>query len=130
MILSNLFLALPVFFAGIYKEWLYMFFAGGILVFSTLYHWYKITNPTSPLFIIFKSGDWLFAVSAFIYMYYFIYSYVPEKYKIILFILLSFVVIFFLYGWLFGNYSKMHPWFHVVAPIVSSLILIAVGTQK
>lgn len=121
---SNIFLALPVLFAGIYQQWLYMFFAGGIFIFSPLYHFYKITNPASPLFTFFKTGDWLFAVSAFVYMYYYIYSYVPDKYKALLFVLLSLVVIFFLYGWLFGDYTKMHPWFHIIAPIVSSLILI------
>ncbi|MBP6974561.1 MAG: hypothetical protein KBB54_01310 [Candidatus Pacebacteria bacterium] len=125
MMASNIFLILPVIFAALYHQWLYCFFASGIFIFSPLFHWYRITNPTSPLFRVFKTADWLFAVGAFIYMYYYVFNYIYEKYQILLSVLLTLVVIFFWYGWRRADYSKMHPWFHIIAPIVSSVILIA-----
>jgi len=57
-------------------------------------------------------------------MYYFIYKYTQDLEKVILFILLSSVVFFFWYGWKKADYEKYHPWFHIIAPVVSSLILI------
>lgn len=127
MMLSNVFLGLPVIFAAIYHEWLYCFFASGLFVFSPLFHWYRTSNPKSFLFQLFKTLDWLLAVSAFIYMYYYIYQYTRGRETPILSLSLSLVIVFFWYGWKRADYEKFHPWFHIVAPIVSSLILIVVN---
>ncbi len=124
MMLSNIFLGLPVIFAAMYHQWLYCFFAGGLFIFSPLFHWYRIYSPKSLSFKVFKTFDWLFAVSAFLYMYYYIYQYTQGSAMPILFFLLTSVVIFFWYGWKRADYEKSHPWFHIVAPMVSSLILI------
>lgn len=124
MMLSNIFLILPVIFAALYHQWLYCFFASGIFIFSPLFHWQRITNPASIQFQIFKIADWSFAVGAFVYMYYFIYQYISGQAQNILYFLLTLVVIFFWYGWRRGEYDVWHPWFHIAAPIVSSLILI------
>jgi hypothetical protein len=124
MMFSNIFLILPVLFAAIYHQWLYFFFASGLFIFSPLFHWYQITNRSSTLFQVFKTFDWLFAISAFIYMYYYIYRYTGGISQLSLYFSLSLIVIFFWYGWRRGDYHKWHPWFHIIAPIVSSAILI------
>jgi len=124
MIFSNIFLILPVIFAGVYHQWLYCFFATGLFIFSPLFHWYRTNSVNSILYSLFKTLDWIFAVCAFIYMYYYIYEYTQGSIKLMLFILLSLVVLFFWYGWKRADYEKYHPWFHIVAPLVSSLILI------
>jgi len=124
MMLSNIFLALPVIFAGIYHQWLYFFFASGLFIFSPLYHFSKTKNPHSYYFKIFKNLDWLFAVGAFLYMYYYVSIHIFNNWRIIFYLLLSLVILFFLYGWKKGDYQKWHPWFHIVAPIISSAILI------
>lgn len=124
MMISNIFLILPVIFAGIYHQWLYCFFATGLCIFSPLYHWYKITRPKTMYFRVYKACDWIFALGAFMYMYYYIYERIQGEYQLILLALLSLVVVFFWYGWKRADYAKMHPWFHIIAPIVSSLILI------
>lgn len=121
---SNIFLALPVVFAFIHQQWLYCFLASGLLIFSPLYHWYKLSHPKSLLFNIFKKGDWIFAISAFIYMYYYVYQYIQTKKQLIFYILLSLVLVFFWYGYKKNDYEKWHPWFHIIAPIISSAILI------
>jgi CDP-diglyceride synthetase len=130
MMFSNLFLVLPVIFAGIYHQWIYCFLASGLLIFSPLYHWYRINNPNSLYFNLFRKCDWLFAVGAFLYMYYYVYQYVSVDYKVIFFALLSLVVLFFWYGYKKSDYEKMHPWFHIVAPIISSAILIVAYTNS
>lgn len=124
MMFSNIFLALPVVFAGVYKEWLYCFLASGLFVFSPLYHWYKIIKPTSFYFNLFKKLDWICAVCAFIYMYYYTYQNIEGNKQIIFYMLLSLVLIFFWYGYKKGDYEKIHPWFHVIAPIISSTIFV------
>lgn len=124
MMSSNIFLALPVIFAFIYQEWLYCFLASGLLIFSTLYHWDKITKSVSFSFNLFKRLDWMFAVCAFIYMYYYVHLYIVSQYGITFYFLLSLVLLFFWYGYKKGDYKKTHPWFHIIAPIISSAILI------
>lgn len=124
MMLSNIFLALPVIYAGIYREWLYYFLASGLLIFSPLYHIYKIKNPTSVCFKIFKRFDWCFAIGAFLYMYYYVYAYISGGYQFIFYTLLLFIILFFWYGYKKGDYIKTHPWFHIIAPIIYSIILV------
>ena len=123
MMLSNIFLSLPVIFAVIYHQWIYCFLASGLLIFSPLYHWFKINKNDSLYFNIFKKLDWLFALSAFIYMYYYVHQYILTN-NLPLYILLTFILIYFWYGYKKGDYEKTHPWFHVIAPIISSAILV------
>jgi hypothetical protein len=121
--ISNIFLILPVGFAAFYHAWLYLFFATGLLIFSPLYHWYKIYRPQSRLYFWFAYADYLLAIGAFMYMYYYAFRY-DNGYSTLMVVLLSLLVLFFWYGRR-RNYDAWHPWFHVLAPIVSSLILIA-----
>jgi hypothetical protein len=124
MMVSNIFLIVPAIVAGTYHQWLYCFFASGIFIFSPFFHWYRIKNSISTYFRTFKTIDWLFAVSAFLYMYYYTYRY-TDNYRPALIILLTLVVVFFWYGWKHGSYEKFHPWFHILAPLVSTAILVA-----
>lgn len=124
MMISNIFLVLPVIFAIFYKEWLYCFFASGLFLFSPLYHWYKINKPNSFCFKLFKKADWFFAVGAFIYMYYYVLRNIKGNESFIFYTLLSLVLIFFWYGYKKADYEKWHPYFHIIAPIISSTILV------
>jgi CDP-diglyceride synthetase len=124
MMFSNIFLLLPVIYAFLYHQWIYFCLASGLLIFSPLYHWYKITKPTSFSFKIYKKLDWLFAVGAFLYMYYYIYRYIQNLAEILLYFLLSLILLFFWYGYKRGDYEKTHPYFHIIAPMISSAILI------
>jgi len=124
MLFSNIFLVLPVIFSVIYHQWLYCFLASGLLIFSPLYHLFRIIKHNSLCFNIFKKLDWLFAVMAFIYMYYYVYMFVLN-YKLLFYILLSFVLVYFWYGYKKGDYNKTHPWFHIIAPIISLAILVS-----
>lgn len=126
---SNIFLILPVIYAGLYGERLYLFFASGVFVFSPLYHWYQIRSQTSARYRMFERLDWFFALGAFLYMYYYIYFYNQQKDKLLLLILLSAVVLFYWLGRRF-DYQKLHPWFHVAAPLVSSAILVLAHMLK
>jgi CDP-diglyceride synthetase len=119
---SNFFLLLPAVFAALYGEWLYFFFAAGLCIISPLYHWYKIYRPKSLQFNLYRRLDLLFAVGAFLYMYYWVYNF--GTYKLIFFTLLTVVVTFFLYGRK-ADYKRLHPWFHIIAPILSASILIS-----
>ncbi len=128
MMFSNLFLGLPVLFAALYHEWLYCFFASGIFVFSPLFHWWRVSKRSSFSFRVFKILDWLFAIGAFVYMYFYIHQYAEGLSVPILYCVLTLVVVFFWYGWKRADYEKFHPWFHIIAPLVSSLILVVANT--
>ena len=124
MMYSNIFLALPVIFAGIYEQWLYLFFASGLLMFSPLFHLYRIKNPASRYYFFFRKMDWSFAFGAFFYMYFYVYQYIKGNEKYVFYTLLFLVILFFWYGYKKGDYEKLHPYFHIIAPIVSSAILL------
>ncbi len=124
MLFSNVFLFLPVIISAWKGEWVYFTFALGLAIFSPIYHYLSENKTDKTNFLkITKNLDWLFAVGAYAYMYYFIFAKV-EVYQNLLFVLLTFTVIFFWYGYKFANYKKWHPWFHIVAPIVSSFIVL------
>lgn len=67
--------------------------------------------------------DWSFAVISFGYMSYFIFTKVATELRFYLSAMLVLTIIFFFYGWRFGNYQKLHPWFHVIASLVSGVIV-------
>lgn len=125
MMRSNLFLILPAIFAALYYEWIYCFFAVGIFIVSPLFHRYQIINTSSPLYWIFRVIDWFFAIVAFMYMYFYTYTHFSGTTRVVFYSLLSLVILFFWYGWRWGDYSKWHPVFHIIAPLLSSAILIA-----
>lgn len=123
MLLSNIFLILPVLFAAMYEAWLYLFLATGLLVFSPLYHWYATYRPKAFVGTWLKAIDVTFARCAFIYMYYYALRYSPGFYGVVSVALLTLVLLFFWYAQ-GSRYQTWHPWFHVLAPVVSSIILI------
>ena len=126
MMLSNIFLFLPVVASAYVHEWIYFIFASGISIFSTVYHYLKENHSKNKKLVsIVKKLDWVFAVGSYIYMYYFIFAEVTYSLHLILAILLSMTAIFFWYGWKVGNYHKIHPWFHVFEGTISALIVLS-----
>lgn len=125
MLFSNIFLFLPVVAAAWIHEWLYFAFALGLSIFSPLYHYLKIYKPNSKYLPGVKAADWLIAVGAYLYMFYFIFTKDAPGLRLFLFSALTFTVLFFWYGFRFRKYKNLHPWFHVMAPIVSSIIVIS-----
>ncbi|MDQ5922759.1 MAG: hypothetical protein QG644_467 [Patescibacteria group bacterium] len=123
ILFSNIFLFIPVIIAGMKGEWLYFFFALGISIFSPTYHYLKTYKQNSRFFKFTKDTDWIFAVSAYIYMLYFVIYRVEDNFKFLLGTALILTVLFFWYGFKFHKYQSLHPWFHIVAPIVSGLIV-------
>lgn len=126
IITSNIFLFIPVIASALVSEWLYFFFALGISIFSPIFHYLRENkSKRTKLLHIIRDFDWMFALGAYIYMYYFIFTKVDSQFQTLLTIALSLTGIFFIYGFKFGSYKKFHPWFHVVAPIVSGLIVVS-----
>ena len=124
LMFSNIFLLLPVIFSIIYQEWLYLFFSTGISLFSTLYHWESIHLKRMDIHKKFRLLDWLFAIGSFSYMYFYTYINTASTIRFFLISYLTIVILFFFYGWKAGNYEKLHPWFHIIAGMVSAVILI------
>lgn len=126
MMISNIFLFLPVIAAAWVGEWIYFSIAFGLSIFSPIYHYLSEFNRSNEKsFKIAKTMDWVFALSAYIYMYYYIFTKVNPSQQILFAILLSLTAIFFWYGYKVSDYKKYHPWFHIIGPIISALIVIS-----
>lgn len=126
IITSNISFLLPLFASFFMKEWIYFAFAVGLCISSPLYHYLKEHHGSKPhLFVAARKLDWIIACGAYFMMYYYIFTRVDSILRIPLFITLSLTLIFFWYGYKIGNYEKLHPWFHIVAPIVSALIVLS-----
>jgi hypothetical protein len=125
MMFSNIFLVLPFLVSIIYGEIVFLFFSAGLMIFSPLFHWYFIHDTSKWYFHLFRGMDWLFASSAAIYTYVFIYKYLPETVSAVFYCLLSFLLLFFWYGLKKGDYLTLHPYFHIIASILSSAIIYA-----
>lgn len=123
ILLSNVTFASPVIFATNYHEWLYLFFASGVFIFSPLYHWYQIKYKSTFFYRVFERCDLFFAIGSFAYMYIYTYIYTPREYKLILFIFLTLAILLYWFG-LKRNYEKLHPWFHIAVATVSTAILV------
>ncbi|MBP9714896.1 MAG: hypothetical protein KBD52_00170 [Candidatus Pacebacteria bacterium] len=123
IISSNIFLLVPFFVSLLKGEWLYFAFAVGLLISSIGYHYIKLYKPSSVFFKFFKTLDWVVAVSAYAYMFYFIFTKVENIFQLPLILLLLVTIVFFWYGYKFSNYHKFHPWFHVVAFTASGLVV-------
>lgn len=123
---SNIFLLVPTLISAWKGEWLYFVFCAGLCVASPMYHYLSLYNRNSKMFPFFRALDWVVGIGAYGGMYYYIFYKVPAMYQIPLAILLAMTIVFFIYGWRFGNYQKLHPWFHVFAFLTSGLIIFMV----
>lgn len=120
---SNIFLLVPTFISAWKGEWVYLAFCVGLCVTSPLYHYLSLYNRKSKLFVFARTADWVVGIGAHAYMYYFIFNKVDSEWQIPLAILLSLTILFFIYGFKFGNYKKLHPWYHVFVFLTSGLIV-------
>lgn len=125
IILSNIFLLFPVIASFLKGEWIYFAFAFGLLITSPCYHSCRIYWPTSRWHTFWRGTDWLIAVGAYIYMFHFVFSRVPQNLEGWFAASLILSVLFFWYGFKFGTYDKFHPWFHVIAPLISGFIVLS-----
>jgi len=122
IVLSNIFLLIPVILAAQKGEWLYFLLALALCVSSPIFHYLYSYNRSSILFGPVRKTDWVIAISAYFYMLYFIFAKL-DVYQIELTILLALTALFFFYGYKIGDYKKLHPWFHISASIVSGFII-------
>ncbi len=123
---SNIFLLVPTIIAWTKGEWIYLAFCLGLCVASPAYHYFKIYKRSSKMFPFFRALDWVVGIGSYGGMYYYIFYKVPATYQMSLATILTFTIVFFIYGWRFGNYKKLHPWFHLIACLVSGLIIFMV----
>ena len=123
MMISNLFLFIPVIISAWKGEWVYFLIALGASISSSLYHYLRIYRFKSRFFKRIKEMDWIFAIISYAYMFYFIFKKVPSEFQLSLAVVLFTTILFFWYGFKKGNYMKLHPWFHIFASIVSGLIV-------
>ncbi len=123
IISSNIFLLIPVVIAFWKGEWIYFSLALSLVFFSPLYHYLRIYRSESRFHQLVRELDWLVALLSYLYMFYIVSAKVPEHVESMLYILLIFTILFFIYGYKLADYRKYHPWFHIVAPIVSGIII-------
>ncbi len=124
MMASNIFFVVPICIALVQGQWVFLAIASSIMICSPLFHWYNIVAPGSWKYWLFRVLDWVCAGSAVIYLYLHIGAQFTEQTQIIFQLLLSLALLFFWYGWRYGNYRTLHPWFHLIVAALSSAILL------
>lgn len=120
---TNIFLWIPLFIALWKGEWIYFTIALCLSISSPIYHYLREHNSKSKVYTTAREMDWSFAILSYGYMFYFIFAKVAVEMRLLLSAMLFLTIVFFFYGWKFGDYKKLHPWFHVVASLVSSVIV-------
>lgn len=123
MVLSNIFLILPVAYAVVLNEWIFLLVSSGLLIVSPIFHLFKDLKEDVWYFTFFRVLDWLLASTAFIYMYFYVAENVPD-FKYVFYIFAGLLIYFFWYGYKVGNYRRLHPWFHVFAGVLAALVLL------
>ncbi len=123
---SNIFLLVPTLISVWKGEWVYFAFCAGLCVASPVYHYLSLYNRKSKIFPFFRAFDWVVGIGSYGGMYYYIFYKVPVVYQISLATMLTLTIVFFIYGFKFGDYDKSHPWFHIIAFLVSGLIIFMV----
>lgn len=122
---SNVFLLFPILISYSRKEWIYFVMSFGIFVASIIFHIGHEYHEDKHLWArVAKYTDWFFAIAGSAYVFYYIFKSPIQENKIILAILFLGILLFFLYGYLLGNYNKLHPWFHVFGQILLGFIIL------
>ena len=108
------------------EEWIYFAFSVGLIFASPSYHYLKEFHPSFKIILnLFKDSDWIIALGAYCYMFYYIFTKVTLSLQIPFTIALVISLLFFWYGFKYGDYKKLHPWFHIFAFTISGLIVIS-----
>ena len=124
IVFSNIILLFPIVASIIMREWVYLAFSVALIFSSTSYHYYREKHPRmKQVWNLSRRFDWVFAVGAYCYMFYFVYTdtWQPLRTPFAVGLILS--LLFFWYGFKLGNYKKLHPWFHVLAFTLAGLIV-------
>lgn len=124
---SNLSFLFPIIAAFIKKEWIYCAISTAAIIASFSYHNLQIDGNHLPVYVWARTADWVVALCAYGYMYYFIVKKARPKRRIYLTVFLIATLIFFFYGFLLGDYNALHPWFHIAIGVVSGLIVLSLS---
>lgn len=124
--ISNIFFIVPVVASFYMKEWMYFAIAVSAGIISFLYHYIdEYHHSNLSLYSSMRVLDWLIAFCGYMYMIYFIIEKVKISMQMPLFIALVATNLFFWYGFIYKGYKRLHPWFHVITPIVSAVVVLS-----
>jgi CDP-diglyceride synthetase len=124
IVYSNIFFLIPVIAALLLNEWIYFAIGLSACIFSPIYHYLRENHSKhTTLLSVVRKIDWLCAITSYAYMYYFVVTRVSPQYQGSLITALTLTIMFFWYGFKFGNYQRAHPWFHVILPFISLLVV-------
>lgn len=123
MMVSNLAFLIPITTAIILGNWIYFALGLGVLFFSPLFHYADLQKKKGTWYQSLRVGDWFFAIATFGYLAFFAFTHFETRYAWWVIGSLLAVAGFFFYGWKWGDYERLHPWFHLVASIGATTIL-------
>lgn len=125
IVTSNIFFAAPILAAFWMHEWVYFYLAIVAGIVSPIFHYLFESEPRTLICRMLRVLDWSIAVFAYCYMFYFIFAKDAPSFRAPLALGLVASIIFFWYGFRSSNYEKLHPWFHVVTPLLSAAVVLA-----
>ncbi len=119
---SNLFFILPIFTGYLSKDVIYFSLSVSIFIVSFYYHFYKENNSSGLYVKYYRALDILVATLSYIYMFYFIFMYVPEFKSTLYGLLVVTIISYFFSKRGLGKKFNIHTYFHVAIGIVAGVI--------
>lgn len=120
---SNLIFLFPVVSAYLVSDIIYFYLSAAVLFASFYYHLYKNNYSSTDLRLkILRGMAMLVAVTAYFYMFYFVYNYVIS-FKPILYLSLFLTISLYFFGRIkkYKNYNT-HSYFHLFIGLVAGVI--------
>lgn len=119
---SNWFFILPIITGYLSKDVIYFSLSVSIFIVSFYYHFYKENNSNSLYVKHYRALDILVATLSYIYMFYFIFMYVPEFKSTLYGLLVITMISYFFSKRELGEKFNAHTYFHVAIGIVAGII--------
>ena len=119
---SNWFFILPIITGYLSKDVIYFSLSVSIFIVSFYYHFYKENNSIGLYVKYYRALDIIVATLSYIYMFYFIFMYVPEFKSTLYGLLVGTIVAYLFSKRELGKKFNAHTYFHVAIGIVAGVI--------
>jgi hypothetical protein len=119
---SNLFFVFPIITGYLSRDVIYFSLSASIFIVSFYYHFYKENNNNGLYVKYYRALDIFVATLSYIYMFYFIFMYVPEFKSTLYGLLIATIVAYLFSKRELGKKFNAHTYFHVAIGLVAGVI--------
>lgn len=119
---SNFIFIFPIITSFLYKDFIYCFLSTSIFLASSGYHFYKEKKYSTAHVNLLRKFDIIIATLSYVYMFYFVYTYLDSGQNLFYFLLSATIVAYFVSKQELGKKYNLHSYFHLAIGTVAGLI--------